>query len=107
MIKSHIHLVLYLMSKDYVQKHEFKDKKIQELLLLVIKVFAVKMIMNDTQGLYECKFFNPNSQILLEDSMHRLLTTLRPHMIPLCEFFHVESVEFNSIGNTYGDIYEL
>lgn len=39
--------------------------------------------------------------------MHRLLTELRPHMIPLCESFPVKSVEFNTIGNAFGDIYEL
>ena len=95
------------MAKEYVSNHEFKDPVIKELLHLLIKVFAVKMIMADTSGLYECKYFSTDSLLLLEDSMHKLLTELRPHMIPICESFPVESVEFNTIGNAFGDIYEL
>ena len=61
MVKSHIHLVVYLMAKEYVSNHEFKDPVIKGILHLLIKVFAVKMIMADTQGLYECKYFSSDS----------------------------------------------
>ena len=64
--------------------------------------------MQDTQGLYECGFFGPGSQTLVEESFHKLLGDLRPHMIPIVESFHQEALDSTSnIGNKYGDIYEL
>jgi len=44
---------------------------------------------------------------LLDDSLQKLLTELRPHMIPLVETFASDSQDYNVIGNKYGDIYEL
>ena len=36
------------------------------------------------------------------------MTELRPHMIPIVESFHTEPLDrMSTIGNKYGDIYEL
>jgi hypothetical protein len=39
--------------------------------------------------------------------MHHLLSELRPHMIPVVESFAIDSQDWNTIGNKWGDIYEL
>jgi hypothetical protein len=57
--------------------------------------------------LYECGFFSKGAEKLVEDSMHLLLTELRPHMIPLVESIGLDSQDHNVIGNKWGDIYEL
>ena len=72
-----------------------------------MRIFAIKTLLQDTQGLYECGYFNKGSQKLVEDSMHALLTELRPQMIPLVESFAIDACDYNTIGNKYGDIYEL
>lgn len=110
MIKSHIQYVAFLISIDYIKKNSPKlvDKNIKDILILVVKVFAMKALLTETQGLYECGFFGPGSQKIVEDAFHYLLTELRPHMIPIVESFHTEAVDrMSTIGNKYGDIYEL
>jgi hypothetical protein len=39
---------MYLMAKELVDKHKFKDKKVSQVLLLVIRVFAVKQLLTET-----------------------------------------------------------
>ena len=48
MVRTHIQLVMYLMAKEMVDKHRFKDKKVGQVLLLCVRVFAVKQLLNDT-----------------------------------------------------------
>lgn len=107
MIKAHIQLVMFLMSMELIQKQKFKDEKCAPVLLLCVKIFAIKQLMSDTTPLYECGYFGDGSQQLLEDSMHFLLNQLRPHMIPLVECYGVDGQDWNVLGNKYGDIYEL
>lgn len=107
MIKAHMQLVCFLMAKEYIQKHKFNDKAIAPILLLCVKIFGLKQLQHDTQGLYECGYFSAGSEQLLQDAMHKLLTELRPHMIPLTESYGLDSQDHNVIGNKWGDIYEL
>jgi len=39
--------------------------------------------------------------------MNKLLAEARPQMIPLVEAFAVDSQDYNTLGNPYGDIYQL
>ncbi len=43
----------------------------------------------------------------MQDSIHKLLQDLRPHMIPLTESYGLDAQDHNTIGNKWGDIYEL
>ena len=92
---------------ECVSKWIFKDKKIAPILLLLVKVFALKQLLTETEGLYECGYFTEESPQLIDDSLQKLLIELRPHMVPLVESFAVDSSDYNVIGNRYGDIYEL
>ena len=107
MVKVHIQLCAFMMAKEYVTKHKFTDPNIPPLLLLLIRTFALKQLLTNTQGLFECGYFNAESQDLIEASMQKLLDDLRPHMIPLVESYAIEYQDHNVIGNKYGDIYEL
>ena len=107
MIKSHIQLVMYLMARRKIQRHNFTDENIAPVLETCLRIFALKTLLNDTQGLYECGYFSEGSQQMVEDSMHKCLGDLRPFMIPLVESFQGDSLDYNTIGNKYGDIYEL
>jgi hypothetical protein len=107
MVRSHISYVMYQQALDYILNHRFTDDKIPELLLLMVKVFAVKQIMLDTQPLYACGYFERGAKKLLDEAFTLVLAELRPHMVPLTEAFTIDAQDFNVIGNKYGDIYEL
>ena len=76
--------------------------------MTVFANFALKQIMSDVTPLYESGFFQPGtSSQLLEAAYDKTLTDLRPQMVSLAEI-HPESMNFpTTIGNKYGDIYEL
>jgi hypothetical protein len=107
MVKCHIQYVMALFAIEYVDRHKFADKNIRPLLMLLIKVWILKQLQSDTQGLYACGYFSAGAQELVDDSMHKLLVELRPHMIPLAESLAIDAQDYNTIGNKYGDIYEL
>ena len=95
------------MGYDYYQKHEFKDKRIKPMLDLLVKVFTVNVLKQDTESLYESGFFRQGSSRLVNDAFAKLLVELRPQTVPIAETFEVLDGSINSvIGNEYGDIYE-
>jgi len=60
MIRAHIQYMMVLMSIEYVEKHDFKDKMLRPLLHKLIQIFAIKQLINDT-GLYACGYFDKHS----------------------------------------------
>ena len=96
------------MAKNFYKEHTFKDARILPIIDLLLKVLALKMLMSDSQGLYECGFFCRGSSLLMRESFKSLLVKLRPHMIPLAEGFPQFSSDiiYSSIGNMWGDINE-
>ena len=94
------------MAKQHYSNHTFLDTRIRPILDLLLKIFAVKMLMKDSEGLYETGFFNARSSRLLTESFKSLLIQLRPHMISLVEGFPQVDTAFTVIGNKWGDIYE-
>ena len=95
------------MAYDHYSKHDFKDKNIKPLLDLLLKTFALNILVKDKELLFESGFFTRGSTRLVADSFAKLLQDLRPHMVPLSETFEIYDGKINSvIGNKYGDIYE-
>jgi hypothetical protein len=76
--------------------------------MLGLKIFALKQLLLDSQGLYETGFFGLGSGRLLDLSYRELLKQMRPQMVGFVESFP-ESSQFvpSTIGNAYGDIYEM
>lgn len=71
------------------------------------RLFAVHQLILDSAPCYESGFFRLGSAQLLNDAAKKLVTLIRPQMVPLIESFGVaDSMIVSSIGNSYGDIYE-
>ena len=104
--KLHIEFSVFRLARQYYKDHTFTDSRIRPILDLLLKVFTVKMLMKDSEGLYESGFFNTGSARLLRESFKQLLIQLRPHMIPLIEGFPMLDIAYSVIGNKWGDIYE-
>ena len=107
MVKVHIQVCAFAMAREQVEKHAYTDANIKPILFLLIRIFALKQLQSETQGLYECGYFNSGSLDLVEAAMSQLLVELRPHMIPLVESCASEFQDHNVLGNKFGDIYEL
>ena len=94
------------MARESYKDQAFTDSRIKPLLDLMLKICALKMLMKDSEGLYETGFFGKGSKSLLTESMKKLLAELRPHMVSLVEGYPMLDTMYSSIGNKQGDIYE-
>ena len=63
--KLHIEYLIVSVARQHFKSHQFKDPRINELLELMIQIFAAKLLMKNTEGLYEIGFFGPGSRRLL------------------------------------------
>ena len=102
----HIEYVIIQMAHQHYESHAFEDQNIRPVLDLLLKTFAVKLLMTDSECLYETGFFGRGSKRLIADAMKHLLVQLRPHMVPLAETPAFLDVVYTTIGNKWGDIYE-
>lgn len=74
---------------------------------LVLKVFAVDQLIQDSTVLYETGYFSSGARDILEEGFEVLIKEMRPHMIPMIEVIGVTDFTLlSAIGNSYGDIYE-
>lgn len=55
--KLHIEFCIFEFARDYYKNHTFTDTRIRPILDLLVKIVAVKMLMKDSEGLYETGFF--------------------------------------------------
>ena len=108
MTRQHMIYVTFRMAKERLEANQFKDQGVKLLLETAIKIFALKQLIIDHQSLYESGYFGKGSAYLLDQAYRGLLDTMRPQMIGIVECFS-ESFEFlpTTIGNKYGDIYEM
>jgi hypothetical protein len=78
-------------------------------LSLLLRIFALRQLQQDSTPCFDAGFFGKGSTGLLNATMKAALIELRPHMIPLVEykmFMDDQYVNISAIGNKYGDIYE-
>jgi hypothetical protein len=78
MTKYHLIYMMFIISKNNYKNHKFKDQRIPGILDLLLKVFALKQLQEDPQGLYECGYFGAGSGKLLDESLKDVLLQLRP-----------------------------
>ena len=104
--KLHIEYLIVSVARQHFKNHEFKDPRIKELLETLLSIFAAKLLMKNSEGLYEIGFFGPGSKRLLQDGFSQLLAKIRPHMLPLVEDWPQIDTVYTVIGNRWGDIYE-
>ena len=96
------------MARELMNKQAFADKNVAKFLSNALKVFSLKQLIIDNQSLYESGHFGPGSGNLLNAAYNAALNEMRPQMIAYVECFK-EPFEFvpSTIGNDYGDIYEM
>lgn len=101
--------VAFLHFRRTVELFEFEDLRTQQVLMLLLKVFALRQLTIDNSSLYETGFFAKGSDRLLNESYKLALKELRPHMVSLAELNYdsmIDGTYRSAIGNEYGDIYE-
>jgi hypothetical protein len=106
MVKAH---VVYLVFTIYRQRiAEVEDKTIREHLEHVAVTFALDSLVKDSVAVFDAGFFGRGTGVHLNQALATAITKLRPFFIPLAESFYVPDHNApSSIGNSYGDIYEL
>ena len=95
-----------LSMSPYYKDHDFSDLRIKPILDMMLRLTAIKMLMKDSEGLYETGFFSAGSSRLQTEAFKHLLVQMRPHMIPLIEDMPMLDTCATVIGNRWGDIYE-
>ena len=65
MSKFHMLYLTYMMAKENITKTTFKDPNVKSLLELIMRVFALNELMQDSTALYETGYFRKGSSDLL------------------------------------------
>lgn len=85
MSRFHIIYVLFSFAKQLMDEYKFKDPNVKNIVEVMIKVYALKYITQDTQGLYECGFFSKGSGRVIDSALDENLIILRPQMLSIVE----------------------
>jgi hypothetical protein len=73
MTKYHLIYIMFVIAKNNYKNHKFADQRIPEILDVLLKVFALKQLVEDPQALYECGYFGAGSGRLLDESLKNAL----------------------------------
>lgn len=60
--------MMFLMAIEQCKNYKFVDARIPKILDMLLAVFALKMISEDNQALYETGFFKKGTGKLFEDA---------------------------------------
>ena len=107
MVRAHMtYLNFYVYLAD-IQKQDFKDKRIRPILLDMVKISALKSLMDDCGPVFDSGYFGPSAWKNMQLAFDQLIKKIRPQLVPLGEIkMYPDDVLVSSIGNYYGDIYE-
>lgn len=106
MSRHHITYIMFSLSREAVTAQQFRDPGVPAIINVLLRVYALKLITDDTQALYECGFFSRGSGKLINEALKATLLELRPQMVPLAELIDMESSIKSASGNYHGDIFE-
>ena len=106
MAKLHLIAVCYERARKNIERRGVSDPNFKSLLLTVMANFALNSIKQDCTALFEAGYFGLGSKDLIEGAYKQTLTDLRPQIVPIAELLPDSSTP-STIGNEYGDIYEL
>ena len=68
MSKCHMWYLTFLMAKENIRNHTFKDPNVKSTIELVMKIFALNQLSQDSAVLYETGYFKQGSTLLLNQS---------------------------------------
>ena len=106
MINVHMEYIKFYLFKDQIEKANIKDKRLLDLLMDFGRVAGLKCLIENNGDLYQTGYFAPQAIKMMKLAMDKLVSKLRPQLIPVVEAIAMTEVPSN-IGNEYGDIYEL
>lgn len=106
MAKYHLIYIMFLFTRTTSDKFAFKDLRINGVVAIVLRVFALKQLQEDPQGLYECGYLTFGAQRLIDQALNDALIQMKPHMLALTETTDGDYFLRSAIGNFHGDIYE-
>jgi len=107
MCRAHLLFVQFHMFRTSVAQLQARDAKIKQHLELLVKVFALNILIKDGAAAFDAGFFAKGALHNLTKAMAHAIETLRPQMIPLAETMYLpDHLIPSSIGNEFGDIYE-
>lgn len=106
MIKSHIDCINFIIALKQINDQDYKDERVKAILLDLFRVSAFDSLVQNNSDIFETGYFIPEAITMIKQAKDRLLTKLRPQLIPIAEAsITIEGA--TNIGNKYGDIYEL
>lgn len=90
------------------QQAQMRDQRNLKLMELVGKIYALEELLNDGAAVYDTGFLSPGSYRAMQQAMERCVAEIRPQLVSLCEVpYSPDHVIPSSIGNSFGDIYEM
>ena len=86
---------------------KLKDARILPLMMDLLRVTALKDLIDEGAVLFAAGFFAPEAHRQMREGLDLVVKRLRPQLLPLSEAWNwPDEVAPSSIGNSYGDILE-
>ena len=105
MTKKHINYMTFICFKKSIPK--MKDANLRKHMENLCVLAGIYFFKNTMAEGYDCGYFKPGDQNLVEEAYKLVLKKIRPQAIPLAELACVpDEIMQTAIGNSYGDIYE-
>ena len=61
MVKAHMQYILFHVSRSKIESAQFKDPKVKEHMILLTKIFAMDLLINQGAVVFDSGFFAPGS----------------------------------------------
>ena len=78
MSKFHMLYMTYMMAKDNLNNTTFTDPNCKSIYELIMRIFALNQLSQESTALYETGFFKRGTTDLLSQSLQQALKELRP-----------------------------
>ena len=108
LVKAHFKYLQLHIYSNKLHQQAFEDERLRPILLDLLRVTALKDLISDSSLLFASGFFAPEAHAQMREALDLVIKRLRPQLLSLAErMMFSDSVLPSSIGNSYGDIYEL
>ena len=107
-IRQHITYVVFRITRERLETNQWRDMRCKHYLEAFLKIFALKQLSLEIVSLYESGYLEKGAGQALDAAYQSCLKIVRPQMISFVEVFNEATGDVPStIGNDFGDIYEL
>ena len=85
MVRAHMTFLNFVVYRADVETQNFRDKRILPILLDLVKISAIKSLMDDCGAVFDCGYFAPSAWKHLQLALDILVKKIRPQLLPLAE----------------------